>query len=300
MISFIQIPTIHSTKLDQSRLDDAATFRMHLGIATTRLRMALLCILLIGSCVHTTLLPNAAEASILERSEIPGVKRSDLFCHEGVHTSTELIELVAPEPSFIIPNEEPSYSLINSIEFHPQKNLCAATYLQNNMVVLYETTLSDTVQCVQKLDNPLAQLNGPQHAVFSPDGQQLVVINWFSNTLNVYEQQHNGLFTPYPVAKVTLSLTRDNHHSRQHGIAFSPCGHFFVVAYGSGKQYPRSIALFRVLEGGKDYKLIQQLTKKSSILGIPKGITFSPDGRCLLVTFAYPSHIALFERGNLS
>ena len=186
----------------------------------------------------------------------------------------------------------PSYSLINSVDFHPKENLFCVTHAQGNRVVLYRLNAMGIPALEQVLSNPAALLSEPQHAAFSADGTKIAVANWTNQTITIYQKGEVG-FQPSPIACIPPppSLTS----KKPHGIAFSPCGNFLAVAYGAAPCYGRAIALFRVLKEGTSYELASLLEGESMLPGIPKGIAFSPDSTCLLVTFADTNQLCIFS-----
>ena len=199
--------------------------------------------------------------------------------------------LINPVPVAVIINPCPQCTLINSVDFHPKKNLFCVTYAQGNRVVLYKNDASGKPEIVQTLRNPSARLSSPQHAVFSSDGKKIIVANWTSQTLSIYQGEENGLFGAQPSAVIPRPKGLKRH--RPHGIAMSPCGNFLAIAYGASSRYGKAIALFLMTENG--CKLVSILQASEGLPGIPKGITFSPDGTCLLVTFSDVNSLVIFD-----
>lgn len=191
-------------------------------------------------------------------------------------------------PILVLPNTDPQYSLVNSIDFHPQRNIFCVAYTHNNKVCLYEIGQDRTVNLIQTLCNPESQLSEPQHAVFSQD--KIVVANWKNQTLTLYQGQGNGLYSSTPTATVPLPKSRPRY--KPHGIAFSPCDNFLGVVFGAAKYFGKGVALYS--SQGNDLRCIS-LLKDVSRYGVPKGICFSPDGTHLLVTFVEPSRLVIFK-----
>jgi 6-phosphogluconolactonase (cycloisomerase 2 family) len=187
-----------------------------------------------------------------------------------------------------IPNEAPYYSMINSVDFHPKQNIFCAAYTQNNKVSLYEIDPDEKVRLVQTLSNPSAQLAEPQHAVFSPDGERIVVASWAQTKLTVYVREENGLFANSP-SKI-VPFPKPLRLCKPHGICFSPNGEFFAIACGASKRFKQAIALFR----GEDFQCLDIL-HEPLFKGAPKGISFTPDSTHLIVTFCDPSSLSVFR-----
>lgn len=113
--------------------------------------------------------------------------------------------LVDPIPESIILNPCPIYSLINSVSYHPDKNLFCATYTQGNKVVLYKQDISGKPRMIQMLNNPSAKLSQPQHAIFSNDGQKIIVANWENQTLAIYQSHIEDFYDEIPISIIPFS-----------------------------------------------------------------------------------------------
>lgn len=194
-----------------------------------------------------------------------------------------------PTPVAVISNRAASYSLINSVDFHPKTNLFCATYTHNNRIVLYHLDGTGRPEEVQVLSNPSALLSEPQHAVFSTDGKKIVVANWTNQTLAIYPSAKGRFFSRTP--EIIIPPPRRLVRHKPHGIAFSPCGNLLAVAYGAGHAHGRAIALFDVARGGR----LGSLLDEQDLPGTPKGISFSPDGTALFVTFSDANSLAIFD-----
>jgi DNA-binding beta-propeller fold protein YncE len=195
-------------------------------------------------------------------------------------------------PIVMVYNPGPDYSLINSIDYHPHQPIFCVTYTHNNKVILYKINDEGRPKILQVLGNPLANLNQPQHAVFSPDGNKMVVANWLNQTITVYQKDRGFFFQSNPLAVIPPPNSLINH--KPHGIAFSPCGNYLAIAYGAAAYHGKAVALFSVTQEGRRFELIDMLQGPDELPGIPKGITFSPDGTCLLVTFSDANSLVIY------
>lgn len=215
-----------------------------------------------------------------------------IFIHFGLSANLNQIN---PSPIQVIMNLNPHPSLVNSVDFHPTTNLFCVTFTQNNKIVLYRLDENDKANVFQVLQNPSSMLSCPQHAIFSRDGRSLVVANWSNQTFNVYHTSSKGF---YPKAVSVISYPPNFEDFRPHGIAFSHDGKYLAVAYGASNQYARAIVLFQVdnLETAQvSIKLLSLLQGEEITNGIPKGIAFTPDGSCLVVTFSETNSASIYK-----
>lgn len=146
------------------------------------------------------------------------------------------------------------------------------------------------------LQNPNALLSHPQNAIFSPDGNHLVVVNWSTRHFNVYSVDINGGFHHFPQCVIPSHLSEEKY--RPHGMCFSPDGNYLAVVYGSFEDSPWTIILYHVIGLGSDYVELlpcSSLKNGSNIKGVPKGITFSPDASSLVITFTQTNSVGIFS-----
>lgn len=200
---------------------------------------------------------------------------------------------INPVPIAKMVNPTPHYTLINSVDFHPTENFFCVTYTHANKVAFYKMNTNGTPHFFQSLINPESKLSEPQHAAFTRDGKKMMVANWTNQTFTLYLRRKNEFYSKKPIA-VNRSPAKLIYH-KPHGLAFSPCGNYFAIAYGAASNYGRAIALFHITNDGKDSELTDLLENPESLLGIPKGITFSPNGSSLLVTFSDTNSLAIFD-----
>lgn len=206
-----------------------------------------------------------------------------------------LFAIFSQSPLHLLRNSDPNPSLVNSVDFHPKANLFCVTYTHNNRVIIYQIDEDDRVTTFQVIENTPSKLSCPQHALFSPGGTSLIVVNWWSQTFNIHIADLNGLYQQAPIAVLPFLLPTDNF--RPHGMAFSPDGNYLAVAYGASKQDPKAIALYQVNEPGTSqmsFSLLSLLQGDEIERGIPKGIAFSPDGSCLLVTLSETNAVIIY------
>lgn len=199
-------------------------------------------------------------------------------------------------PMHIIKNSNSEPSMINSVDFHPSKNLFCATFTHNNQIVIYQLAEAGDLSVYQILQNPSAELDCPQHALFSKDGNSLLVSNWVNQTFNVFRVDSSGFFESKPMAVIPYSPQLDSAYYKPHGMAFSPNGKYLAVAFGASALDPRAVALYEVKINSSscNFKLLSLLHDEEINLGIPKGVAFSPDGSCLITTLAHTNSLAVY------
>lgn len=196
---------------------------------------------------------------------------------------------------FIKSDDQTTPTLINSVSFHPKKNLFCATFTHQQWVGVYQVSEGGHVERVQILKNPEAGFFHPQNAIFSPDGNNLVVVNWSSRNFNVYPVNAEGTIQPFPQCAITTELAHEKY--RPHGMCFSADGNYLAVVYGSFQDSPWTVILYRVSAlGTPEAKLIPcgSIQKNQLVQGTPKGVAFSPDESCVVITFTKTDSIAIF------
>lgn len=103
-------------------------------------------------------------------------------------------------------------------------------------------------------------------------------------------------FESKPIAVIPYSPDLDSTRYKPHGMAFSPNGKYLAIAYGATELEPRAVALYEVKINSSSctFKLLSLLHGKEIDLGIPKGVVFSPDGSCLIITLAKTNSLAIY------
>ncbi len=206
------------------------------------------------------------------------------------------IYLFCFQPIHFIPGNRSTATLINSVSFNSRKNLFCITFTHQHQVGLYQITDNDNIVKIQTFENPDAQLDHPQNAVFSPDGNHLLIVSWSTRNINIYSSDPDGHFQTHPQCVIPFHLSEARY--RPHGMCFSPDGNFLALAYGSFEDSPWTVVLYRVYDLGTDHaKLLpwSSLTNGKNLKGVPKGITFSPDGSSLVITFTKTNSLGIFS-----
>lgn len=184
-------------------------------------------------------------------------------------------------------------TLINHVCFHPKKNLFCTTFTHQHWIGLYQVGVDDRVELLQKLKNP--EMLHPQDAIFSPDGNHLVVVSWSSRNFFIYPVNAEGSIQPYPKCTVATDLSHEEY--RPHGMRFSSNGNYLAVVYGSFHDAPWIVIFYRVCDLGTDHATLTpccSLQESHLLKGTPKGIDFSPDESCLVMTFTKTDSLAVF------
>lgn len=198
-------------------------------------------------------------------------------------------------PIHILKHENSTPSLVNSVDFHPTTNQFCVTYTHQHSVVIFQLDEAGKTTVFQVLQGDATQLSSPQHAVYSKDGHSLVVANWSNKTFSVYKADEKGFYQQTPIAVIPFFSPPEPF--RPHGIAFSPDGNHLAVAFGASKTHPKAVAIYQVNDLGTSqvtFQLRSLLQENVIHRGIPKGIAFSPDGSCLLVTLSETNSVAVY------
>lgn len=195
-------------------------------------------------------------------------------------------------PIDCIKNNSWAYSLINSIAFHPDENLFCAAFSTVNQLINFKVDRFGQARVTQVMKNPDALLDGPQHVVFSADGQKIIAINWSSEKFTIYQRGQDGLFAPRPIACIPFPGPLATF--KPHGMDISRSGKLLTVAFGWISTHQKAIGVFSFDDEGPEICLIDWILEEN-LPGIPKGIAFSPDETCLLVTYADMNCICIYE-----
>src|SRR5438105_3573932 len=155
--------------------------------------------------------------------------------------SSKLFSDWVPHAEIANPYRNPS--LVNSVDFHPTKNLFCVTFSQNQSVAIYQIDGHGDISVYQLLDKPISKMSCPQHALFSKDGSKLLVINWCNQTFCAYDLNDEGYYQETPSSIISFS---ELQKYRPHGIAFNNDSTYLAVAYGASELYLKAIALYRV------------------------------------------------------
>ena len=190
--------------------------------------------------------------------------------------------------SNVISNPYPGQSFINSVDFHPEKNQFCVTYTHNSFLTIYQVDDIKGISFVQEIFMDSC----PQHAVYSRDGRNLVVVNWVDETLAVYQQEESGLFKEVPIA--LTRFPKSLYNFKPHGITFSPEGSILAVAMGASKVLNKGIALFKK-NADFSFTLVDLYQDDRLEAGVPKGVAFTPRGDSLVVTLAESDSVAVYD-----
>lgn len=189
-----------------------------------------------------------------------------------------------------------TYSLINSVAFHPSENVFCATFSTRSMLIVYAIDDEGRAKALQKISGSKAGLSNPQHAIFSRDGERIITSDWSEETFTIHARLHDGSYEPIPANIIPFPERLAGY--KPHGMEMSPSGQFIAAAFGASAKRPQAIASFRYEQSSNSMTLIT-VVEGAGLAGIPKGICFSPDGTHLLVTFsdAHSNCISLYSFG---
>lgn len=206
------------------------------------------------------------------------------------------LEQMSSSPCDQVMKPFPMKSLINSADFHPHKNEFCVAFTHANKVAVYMIDEKSQLKLKQVIAYHSSPKNHPQHAIYSKDGNSIVVANWSTQCFYVHTLGQNDLFHETP--DTVFPFFPESTNYRPHGITFSQDGEYIVVAFGASSDQPKAIGLYKVHNWGTPSAFIELkhlLNSKIISKGIPKGVTFTPDGSCLVVTFADTNSFVIYE-----
>ena len=197
-----------------------------------------------------------------------------------------------PLPIDCIKNNSWAYSLINSVAFHPREDLFCAAFSSVNQLINFRIDRFGQARVSQVIKTPESGLDGPQHVVFSTDGRHIIAVNWGSETFTIYQRGANGLYVDRPVASIPFPEPLAGY--KPHGMDVARSGKLLSVAFGWITDHKSAIGLFSLDGDGTSLRLLDWI-REEQLAGVPKGIAFSPDESCLLVTYADMNCICIYD-----
>lgn len=160
------------------------------------------------------------------------------------------------------------------------------------MLVIYKINQAGRVNVSQKIIGSNTALESPQHAIYSRDGNKIIVSNWSSETFTIYPSLPGGLYSSIPVSVVNFPKQLCGY--KPHGLAINSVGSLMAVAFGAAANKPKAIATFG-FDALYNSVHLHGILEGDFLPGIPKGICFSPDDSHLMVTFSDVNCIKLYE-----
>lgn len=128
--------------------------------------------------------------------------------------------------------------------------------------------------------------DGPRHSVFSPNGEEVIVLQELTGKLNVYSYDEGAL-----ILTQRLDLL-DEDYAGAIGAAevrYSPDGKF---VYASNRGDANTLSVFSKNESGQ-YQRIQQISSGGIM---PRNFNLTSDGKYLLSAHQASNDIVVFER----
>ena len=197
-----------------------------------------------------------------------------------------------PLPVDCIKNNSWAYSLINSIAFHPNEDLFCAAFSSVNQLINFKIDGFGQARVTQVIKNSDALLDGPQHVVFSLDGRKIIAVNWSSEVFTIYQRGEDELYSSRAIAAIPFPAPLAGF--KPHGMDLSRSGKLLAVAFGWISNHQKAIGIFSFDDEGSTLRLLDWI-QEEHLPGVPKGIAFSPDESCLLVTYADMNCICIYD-----
>lgn len=202
-----------------------------------------------------------------------------------------------PLPVDCIKNNSWGYTLINSVAFHPNEDLFCAAFSSVNQLINFKIDRFGQARVHQVIKTTDALLDGPQHVVFSADGSKIFAVNWGGENFTIYQREQGERYASRPVACIPFPEPLAGF--KPHGMDISRSGKLLTVAFGWITDHKRALGLFSVDDDGTQLRLLDWL-EEEQLMGVPKGVAFSPDESCLLVTYADMNCICIYNIDHLA
>jgi len=175
---------------------------------------------------------------------------------------------------------------VHSTVFSPDGKYVLAADLGTDKIYVYRFDPSQEKPLTLAIEYPVTPGDGPRHLVFSPEGNEILVVQEMTATLEVLSFD-NGNIAP----KQRLSLLSDGFTGAVGAaeVRFSPDGKY---SYVSNRGDANTISVFRKKSNG-EYERIQQISSGGIM---PRNFNMTADGKYLLAAHQASNDIVVFER----
>lgn len=175
---------------------------------------------------------------------------------------------------------------VHSTVFSPDGKYLLAADLGTDKIYVYSFDPSKDKPLSLTTEYPVTPGDGPRHLVFSPDGNEILVVQEMTATLEVLSFE-NGVIAP----KQRLSLLSDGFTGTVGAaeVRFSPDGKF---SYVSNRGDANTISVFGRKSNG-EFERIQQISSGGVM---PRNFNMTADGKYLLAAHQASNDIVVFER----
>lgn len=175
---------------------------------------------------------------------------------------------------------------VHSTVFSPDGKYVLAADLGTDKIYVYSFDPTQDKPLTLTTEYPVTPGDGPRHLVFSPEGNEILVVQEMTAVLEVFGFD-KGVITP----KQRLSLLSDGYTGGVGAaeVRFSPDGKF---SYVSNRGDANTISAFAKKPTG-EYERIQQLSSGGLM---PRNFNLTADGKYLLAAHQASNDVVIFER----
>lgn len=175
---------------------------------------------------------------------------------------------------------------VHSTVFSPDGKYLLAADLGTDKIYVYSFDPSQEKPLTFATEYPVTPGDGPRHLVFSPEGNEILVVQEMTATLEIMSFD-KGVITP----KQRLSLLSDGFTGAVGAaeVRFSPDGKF---SYVSNRGDANTISVFGRKATG-EFERIQQISSGGIM---PRNFNMTADGEYLLAVHQASNDVVIFKR----
>ena len=175
---------------------------------------------------------------------------------------------------------------VHSTVFSPDGKYLLAADLGTDKIYVYSFDPSQEKPLTLATEYPVTPGDGPRHLVFSPEGNEILVVQEMTATLEIMSFD-KGVITP----KQRLSLLSDGFTGAVGAaeVRFSPDGKF---SYVSNRGDANTISVFGRKATG-EFERIQQISSGGIM---PRNFNMTADGKYLLAAHQASNDVVIFKR----
>jgi 6-phosphogluconolactonase (cycloisomerase 2 family) len=222
----------------------------------------------------------------------------------AVLTQTAFLQsyTIQSKPQYLLHNPDSTFGFVAGIDFHPDYKCFAATYFNNNKVIIYDLHENMNPTIRQIITKEKGHLFLPHGIAFHPQGNFLAVTQYGNHTIILYKwDKEKNMVIEKPLSVFTFPAELKVHNS--HGIAFSANGDCLAITFCDCSEqdgFEEKIVLFPfdTKSGTVNPIPLSLVEKPKEKVGNPKGVTFSPDNKYMIATLCDSNQLIVYSVDN--